>query len=111
MAERFPGSAVLGLEAEGHCIMASPSLCMARHLRAYYQTGALPDHGTICDDNEKPFIGLTKRGEAEEEELLEQLRWTASHLYVIRKPLLNCHSLWIVCLDGLRLANASMHDG
>lgn len=82
MAERFPGSTILEVDAEGHCMMSSPSLCMARHVRAYFQSGALPESGTVCDDNEKPFIGVTKRGEAEEEELLEQLRWTASHLYM-----------------------------
>lgn len=69
MAERFPGSAVLAVDAEGHCIMSSPSLCMANHLRAYFQTGRLPDSGTVCDDNEKPFLGLTKRAEPEEEAL------------------------------------------
>lgn len=80
MASRFPGSRILELDAEGHCILASPSLCMAQHLREYFQSGHLPEPGTICDDNEKPFLGVTKRGSAEEEELLEQLRWTASHL-------------------------------
>lgn len=80
MSARFPGSRVLELDAEGHCIMSSPSLCMARHLRAYFQTGELPESDTVCDDNEKPFLGVTKRGDATEQDLLEQLRWTASHL-------------------------------
>ena len=80
MAERFPNSVVLTLDAEGHCIMSSPSLCMAHHLRTYMQTGRLPEAGIVCDDNEKPFLGVTKRGEPDDEELLEQLRWAARHL-------------------------------
>lgn len=80
LAERFPDSGVLTVDAEGHTIMSSPSLCMAHHIRAYFQSGRLPDSGTVCDDNEKPFLGVTKRGKPEEEALLEQLRWTASHL-------------------------------
>ncbi len=81
MAKRFPGTAVLGLDAEGHCLMASPSLYVAQYLRAF-QTRQLPKSGTVCDDNEKPFIRVTKRGEAHEQGLLEQLRWTARYLYV-----------------------------
>lgn len=73
MAKRFSGTAVLGLDAEGHCLMASPSLCVGQHLRAF-RTRQLPNSGTACDDNEKPFIGVTRRGEAQEQGLLEQLR-------------------------------------
>ncbi|KAL6722281.1 hypothetical protein ACLMJK_001388 [Lecanora helva] len=80
MAKRFPGSVVLTLDAEGHCLLSSPSLCVAHYLRTYLHSGKLPEPDTVCDDNEKPFLGLTKRGKHEDEDLLEQLRWTASHL-------------------------------
>jgi len=81
MAKRYPGSVVLPVAAEGHCIMSSPSLCMARHLRVYFQTGELPEPGTVCDSNEKPFLGLIKDGKPEEESLLKQLRWSAANLF------------------------------
>ena len=82
MAERFEGSAVLSLEAEGHCSLSSPSLCMARHLRQYFQTGRLPAAGSSCPPNERPLLGLIDRGndDPSETKLLERLMWTARHL-------------------------------
>lgn len=80
MAERFDGSAVLSLEAEGHCSLSSPSLCMARYIRRYLQTGQLPASGTLCTPNERPLLGVTDHGEPVEAELLERLMWTARHL-------------------------------
>ena len=80
MAKHFSGSAVLSLESEGHCTLSSPSLCMARHIRRYFQTGQLPAPGTICLPNERPFLGVTDRGDASdasEAKLLEKLMWTA----------------------------------
>ena len=53
---------------------------MARYVRRYFQTGALPDEGTVCEADEKPFLGIVKRGrDAEEERLLEVLVWVARH--------------------------------
>ena len=80
MANNFPGSAVLQLDSEGHVILGTPSLCMALHIRDYFQTGALPKSGTVCEANEKPFLGLVKPAGPGESELLEKLRWTASHI-------------------------------
>ena len=80
MAERFEGSVVLSLEAEGHCSLSSPSLCMARHLRRYFQTGQLPASGTFCTPNERPLLGITDRGDPSEAKLLKRLMWTARHL-------------------------------
>ena len=81
MASRYPTSGVLPVDAEGHCVLSSPSLCMAHHIRTYFQTGDLPPPGTICDDNEKPFLGVTKRGKKPDDEaLLEQLRRSAKNL-------------------------------
>ncbi|TVY81742.1 hypothetical protein LSUE1_G005382 [Lachnellula suecica] len=57
----------------------NPSLCTGRVLRTYFQTGELPENGTICDPEYKPFIGCLKKdengdcrkrtGEEEEEEM------------------------------------------
>ena len=82
MATRWPGSVVLASDSEGHCMISSPNLCMARHVRAYIQTGKLPPKGTLCEANERPFIGITKPAEKGEEALLDQLRWDARHMPV-----------------------------
>ena len=63
-------------------MISSPNVCMARHVRAYIQTGKLPPEGTLCEANERPFIGVTKPAEKGGEALLEQLRWDAKHMPV-----------------------------
>ncbi|KAI4591487.1 hypothetical protein KJ359_013322 [Pestalotiopsis sp. 9143b] len=56
--EIFPGSsAVLRQDSEGHCSQSNPSLCTARIVRAYFQTGALPAADTVCEPETKPFVG------------------------------------------------------
>ncbi|KAJ5386859.1 Peptidase S33 tripeptidyl aminopeptidase-like C-terminal [Penicillium cosmopolitanum] len=57
MSKQFPGSAVLEQNSEGHTTIAAPSLCVARAIRNYFQTGALPDAGTICEADLKPLVG------------------------------------------------------
>lgn len=39
-----------------HTSASAPSLCVAKAIRKYVQTGALPEQ-SLCDANEKPFIG------------------------------------------------------
>ncbi|KAH8705956.1 TAP-like protein-domain-containing protein, partial [Talaromyces proteolyticus] len=53
--ELFPGSAVLHQDSEGHCSHSSPSLCTARAIREYFQTGLVPEEGTVCEPEMKPF--------------------------------------------------------
>ena len=77
MASRWPGSVVLASDGEGHCMFSSPNLCLARYVREYIQTGQLPPEGTVCEANERPFIGVMKAPGKGEEALLEQLRWDA----------------------------------
>ena len=80
VAQRFKGSVVLAVDGEGHCSLSSPSVCAARHIRQYFQTGSLPPEGTVCDVDEKAFLGLTKRRDnLEDIKLLEELRWLARH--------------------------------
>lgn len=55
MAANFPGSALLQQDSEGHTSWSSPSLCTAKAARAYFQTGAIPDPGTICKAERRPF--------------------------------------------------------
>ena len=81
LAARYPGSAVAAIDGEGHTVLTAPSLCLARHIRDYFQTGLLPSNGTICEASEKAFLGVTDPGENDEQELLEQLRWSARHFF------------------------------
>lgn len=55
MSDQFPGSVVLQQDSEGHCSLTAPSLCTAKAVRMYFQTGALPSHGMVCLPEIKPF--------------------------------------------------------
>ena len=74
--DRFPGSALLVQDAYGHTIPATPSLCSARYIRAYFQNGTLPEDGTVCEVDEVPFIGETLTRELSEDDrnLLDALK-------------------------------------
>lgn len=58
----FQGSVVLRQESEGHCSHATPSLCSAKIVREYFQTGRLPEPGTVCYPEKKPFLGCVREG-------------------------------------------------
>ncbi|KAJ6110570.1 hypothetical protein N7486_002805 [Penicillium sp. IBT 16267x] len=57
MSESFPGSVLLQQDSEGHTTIAAPSVCIAKLIRAYFQTGDLPEVGTICSADLKPMVG------------------------------------------------------
>ncbi|KAJ5912957.1 Peptidase S33 tripeptidyl aminopeptidase-like C-terminal [Penicillium tannophilum] len=57
MSDKFPGSALLQQESEGHTTLAAPSMCIAKLIRTYFQTGDLPDVGTLCQADLKPMVG------------------------------------------------------
>lgn len=59
-SELFPGSVVLQQDSEGHCSHGTPSMCTAKVLRRYFQTGELPQPGTICQPDKKPFVGCVR---------------------------------------------------
>ncbi|CEJ61201.1 hypothetical protein PMG11_09739 [Penicillium brasilianum] len=67
MAKQFPGSVLLEQDSEGHTTIAAPSLCVAKAIRKYFQTGALPAVGTLCEADLKPLVG--SRGKVEEQGL------------------------------------------
>ncbi|KEF59390.1 uncharacterized protein A1O9_04234 [Exophiala aquamarina CBS 119918] len=77
MKTLFPGSVLLQQDSEGHCSPTAPSLCTAKAVRKYFQTGELPLAGTLCKPDIKPF-GLQvadglKRLNAQDSELLDVL--------------------------------------
>jgi pimeloyl-ACP methyl ester carboxylesterase len=53
----FPTSIVLQQDSQGHCSHSSPTLCTGRVIRHYFQTGELPEEGTICKPDTLPFLG------------------------------------------------------
>ncbi|KAF3392593.1 Tripeptidyl aminopeptidase [Penicillium rolfsii] len=57
MTEQFPGSVLLEQDSEGHTTVAAPSLCVAKAIRNYFQTGRLPESGTVCEADLKPLVG------------------------------------------------------
>ena len=40
-----------------HSTFSAPSLCVAKKIRAYFQTGVLPESGTVCPADAKPLVG------------------------------------------------------
>ncbi|KAF2756584.1 alpha/beta-hydrolase [Pseudovirgaria hyperparasitica] len=59
----FPSSIVVQQDSEGHCFQSSPSTCTGRIIREYFQSGKLPDNGTVCMPEYKPFVGCMNRDE------------------------------------------------
>ncbi|CAG8893419.1 unnamed protein product [Penicillium egyptiacum] len=57
MSQIFPGSRLLQQESEGHTTVTAPSICVAKAIRHYFQTGKLPVAGTLCEADLKPLVG------------------------------------------------------
>ncbi|KAH9838837.1 TAP-like protein [Teratosphaeria destructans] len=75
MARGFEGAGVLHQDSEGHCSYSGLSLCTARAVRAYFQSGVLPGEvgalrevdgwegwGELCAVDRKPLDGYTRDG-------------------------------------------------
>ncbi|RPB03803.1 hypothetical protein L873DRAFT_1730857 [Choiromyces venosus 120613-1] len=83
VSKGFAGSAVLEQNSEGHCSISAPSLCTAKYVRRYFETGELPPAGTICEADLKPFIGagdIATPMSAEDKELLKVLEKLAMEM-------------------------------
>ncbi|PCH44433.1 alpha/beta-hydrolase [Wolfiporia cocos MD-104 SS10] len=81
---RYGGSGLLVQNSYGHCSLAAPSLCTAKHLRAYFENGTLPKEGTVCEPDELPFVGTVNHDvhamSTEDKELLDALRGMAEEV-------------------------------
>ncbi|KAK4862864.1 hypothetical protein LT330_002997 [Penicillium expansum] len=64
MSQIFPGSRLLQQESEGHTTLTAPSICVAKAIRHYFQTGTLPVVGTLCQADLKPLVGSPHHHEA-----------------------------------------------
>ncbi|KAH9943796.1 alpha/beta-hydrolase [Amylocystis lapponica] len=75
---RYAGAGLLVQDSYGHCSIASPSICTAKHVRTYFENGTLPEEGTVCEVDELPFVGsVHSQVEAmsvEDRELLDALK-------------------------------------
>ncbi len=54
--DTFEGSRLVEVLGYGHCSIAMPSMCLARHVRAYLLDGSLPDEGTQCEIDAPYFV-------------------------------------------------------
>ncbi|KAF7858704.1 uncharacterized protein EAF02_011028 [Botrytis sinoallii] len=85
MSKRFNGSRLLQQDLEGHLFLSTPSICSARIVRQYFQTGALPEIGTICPVYDRAS-GLSGEGRSTtmkygDEILLKALRAIATSMW------------------------------
>ncbi|KAF7977281.1 hypothetical protein HWV62_606 [Athelia sp. TMB] len=77
VAKRFGGAKLVVQNCAGHCTLAAPSLCTAKHVRAYFANGTMPQDGATCEPDELPFVGKVRNDaqvlEEGDRELLETL--------------------------------------
>lgn len=52
----FVGSQIVELRGYGHCSLAMPSRCVARHVRAFLYNGTVPDNYTQCEVDGPYFV-------------------------------------------------------
>ncbi|KAH8588965.1 TAP-like protein-domain-containing protein [Bisporella sp. PMI_857] len=52
---RFEGSRVLTIEAVGHMSLAAKNTCANEKIGKFFQTGELPERGTVCKVEKGPF--------------------------------------------------------
>lgn len=57
MSKAYKDSVVLQADIEGHCTSVNPSLCIGKLIRQYFQTGKMPEEGTVCLPHRRPFVG------------------------------------------------------
>ncbi|PHH84796.1 hypothetical protein CDD83_1390 [Cordyceps sp. RAO-2017] len=71
--DAFDGSRLVEIRGYGHCSLALPSLCMAKHLRAYLgDDGTLPAHHTMCEADRPYFSGGGPGGRSRKRSVVAQ---------------------------------------
>ncbi|KAF2761837.1 proteinase [Pseudovirgaria hyperparasitica] len=76
MSKQYKDAVLLQQDCEGHTTIASPSICTAKAVRNYFQTGATPKTGTICPPIERPFVGRIEKEEkrnSEDQRILDAI--------------------------------------
>lgn len=62
----FNDSRIVEVEGYGHCSVAAPSLCLAKHARDFLYNGTLPANDTKCEVNGPYFVKPNSTGFAVE---------------------------------------------
>jgi pimeloyl-ACP methyl ester carboxylesterase len=52
----FEGSRIVEVKGYGHCSLAVPSICIARHVRDFLYEGKLPDEDVRCEPDGNPYF-------------------------------------------------------
>jgi pimeloyl-ACP methyl ester carboxylesterase len=52
----FEGSRLVEVKGYGHCSLAVPSMCIARHVRDFLLEGKLPENNVQCEADGKPYF-------------------------------------------------------
>jgi hypothetical protein len=65
MSTYFEDSVVLTQNSGGHSVMSVKSSCTLGHMKAYFDTGKLPEAGTVCETDSKPLVNVVEKRGAE----------------------------------------------
>jgi hypothetical protein len=86
MSKKFPGSVVFGQDADGHCTIAAPSVCVMKGIRGYFHHGKLPKGGIACKPDQKSvFDPIGWPGTAMSETDIEIAKATRSLAELLRE--------------------------
>jgi pimeloyl-ACP methyl ester carboxylesterase len=85
----FVGSQIVEVLGYGHCSVAVPSSCLARHVRGFLYNGTIPANYTQCEVDGPYFLAPERDTKAVATELfdeLEEQRLYAAQLELARDP-------------------------
>lgn len=60
--DAFVGSRIVEVKGYGHCSLALPSLCLARHVREFLEEGKLPQDNVQCEVDGRPYFAKPDEG-------------------------------------------------
>lgn len=93
MAKGFEGAVALIQDSPGHCSLAAPSNCTITYVRNYFQTGELPEEGTVCPADEVPF----GNADGDEEVVLDvEAQRMRENQQIVAQALLNAQARYSV---------------
>ncbi|KAF2416196.1 hypothetical protein EJ08DRAFT_703714 [Tothia fuscella] len=90
MQGRFAPSGLLVQNADGHCSMSAPGICVAERVRRYFRSGEIPEDGLLCRPDKMLFEeGADKKEVAQQDAELHDalLRMSNPRRYDLRLPL------------------------
>lgn len=73
----FPNSRLVEVNIEGHRTVASPVLCVGKILRTFFQEGKVPDKGTVCQPDLRPWLGCVAPDGCKSREPVEEALFAA----------------------------------